>query len=209
MAEVGLVRFARVARQVAAAVLPAYRTPFSKHVFTQPQLLAIPCLMRDEDWTFREAEVCLAEHAAWRRALRVEKVPDHMTVYRFLRRLTPFLLTSVLQAVLRRLLFTRPANKTTVAIDATGLIPDTISTFWIQRRAQHGGTWWHWLKWIIVVDVPQRVLLAQTARRALSNDCARLRPPWWLQLHRWSRSGSCVRMVNLTVNGTTNTSDAL
>jgi len=29
--------------------------------FTQPQLLAILCLMRYEDWTFREAEVRLAE----------------------------------------------------------------------------------------------------------------------------------------------------
>ena len=35
---------------------------FSKHQFTQPQLLAILCLMRYEDWAFREAEVRLGEH---------------------------------------------------------------------------------------------------------------------------------------------------
>lgn len=44
--EVGLVRFAGVALEVAEAVLPDYRTKFSKHIFTQPQLLAILCLMR-------------------------------------------------------------------------------------------------------------------------------------------------------------------
>lgn len=49
MAEVGLVRFAGVALEVAEAVLPYYRTKFSKHIFTQPQLLAILCLMRYED----------------------------------------------------------------------------------------------------------------------------------------------------------------
>ena len=57
MAEVGLLPFARVALQVAERVLPPYRSRFSKHQFTQPQLLAILCLMRYEDWTFRETEV--------------------------------------------------------------------------------------------------------------------------------------------------------
>src|SRR5712692_5697938 len=54
MAEVGLLPFARIALEVSRAVLPRYRSRFSKHQFTQPQLLAILCLMRYEDWTFRE-----------------------------------------------------------------------------------------------------------------------------------------------------------
>jgi len=40
MAEVGLLPFARIALQVSRAVLPRYRSRFSKHQFTQPQLLA-------------------------------------------------------------------------------------------------------------------------------------------------------------------------
>jgi hypothetical protein len=62
MAEVGLLPFARVALQVATQVLPPYRTRFSKHQFTQPPLLAVLCLMRYEDGTFREAETRLREH---------------------------------------------------------------------------------------------------------------------------------------------------
>jgi hypothetical protein len=46
MPEIGLLPFARVALQVASAVLPARRSRFSKRQFTQPQLLAILCLMR-------------------------------------------------------------------------------------------------------------------------------------------------------------------
>jgi hypothetical protein len=66
MAEVGLVRFAHVAHEVAEAVSPSYRK-YSKHLFTQPALLAILCLMRYEDWTFREAKVRLGEHQSfWR-----------------------------------------------------------------------------------------------------------------------------------------------
>lgn len=89
MAEVGLVRFAHLALEVAAAVLPRYRIRFSKRQFTQPQLLAIPLLMSYEDWTYREVEVRLREHSELRRALGLGRVPDHSTLCRFLRRLAP------------------------------------------------------------------------------------------------------------------------
>src|SRR5260370_37287485 len=87
MPEIGLLPFARVALDVATTVLPTYRSRFSKHQFTQPQLLAILCLMRYEDWTFREAEVRLREHRDLREVLHLQVVPDYTTLYRFLRRL--------------------------------------------------------------------------------------------------------------------------
>jgi hypothetical protein len=59
MAEIGL-GGARLALEVSRAVLPAQRTKFSKRWFTQPQLLAVLCLMRYEDWTFRESEIVWA-----------------------------------------------------------------------------------------------------------------------------------------------------
>ena len=76
MAEVGLVVFARIAWEPGQSVLPTYRTRFSKHQFTQPQLLGILCLMRYEDCTFREAEVRLGEHCEPRQALGLRSVPD-------------------------------------------------------------------------------------------------------------------------------------
>jgi Transposase domain (DUF772) len=99
MAEVGLLPFARIALQVSKAVLPRYRSRFSKRQFTQPQLLAILCLMRYEDWTFREAEVRLAEHRELRQALGLASVPDFTTLYRFLKRLDD---TTIDRAVARR-----------------------------------------------------------------------------------------------------------
>ena len=61
MPEIGLLPFAHVAVDVTTAILPPYRSRFSKHQFTQPQLLAVLCLMRYEDRTFRETEVRLRE----------------------------------------------------------------------------------------------------------------------------------------------------
>jgi hypothetical protein len=65
----------------------APRTRFSKHQFTQLQLLAVLFLMRFEDWTFREAEVRLREQPELRVALQLPAVPDYTTLYLFLRRL--------------------------------------------------------------------------------------------------------------------------
>jgi hypothetical protein len=96
MAEVGLVAFARIARRVAEAVIPAYKSKYSKRVFTQPQLLAVLCLMRYEDWTFREAEVRLAEHGELRAALGLARTPDYTTLYRFLCRVEQTTFTKAL-----------------------------------------------------------------------------------------------------------------
>ena len=103
MAEVGLVRFAHVAYEVAEAVLPSYRSKYSKHLFTQPALLAILCLMRYEDWIFREAEVRLGENQELCAALGLERAPDDTTLYRFLRRLDGEVLTQALRATVARL----------------------------------------------------------------------------------------------------------
>jgi DDE family transposase/transposase-like protein DUF772 len=181
MAEVGLVLFARTALEVMREVLPAYSGKFSKHTFTQPQLMTILCLMRFEDWTFREAEVRLAEHSDLRRALGLERVPDHTTLYRFMRRVTNETLDEVLIAVAQRLVPRRRGRKrkkAVVAVDATGLAPGSVSTFFINRRTDRGEglPWRHWCKWTIVVDVLRRCVLAQAARQGPWNDCATLRP---------------------------------
>jgi hypothetical protein len=120
MAEVGLQPFARVALQVATQVLPPYPTRFSKHQFTQPQLLAVLCLMRYEDWTFREAEVRLREHQELRAVLQLPAVPDYTTLYRFLRRLEDHAVDRGLQETVRRLR-RRRRRPLTAAIDGTGV----------------------------------------------------------------------------------------
>ena len=137
MAEVGLVRCADVAHEVAEAVLPSYRSTYSKHLFTQPALLAILCLMRYEDWTFREAEVRLGEHQELRAALGLERVPDYTTLYRFLRRLDGEVLTQALRATVARLPPPTPEG-IVVAVDATGLSPTAASRYFVDLTRNRG-----------------------------------------------------------------------
>jgi len=192
MAEVGLVRFARLALEVNQVVLSPQRTKFSKRVFAQPQLLAVLCLLRYEDWTFREAEVRLSEHSELRSALHLRSVPDYTTLYRFLARLQAHDVDRALDEVVRRMPGRR-RRRVTVGVDATGLAQSAVSSYFI-RRVEHFGqpqrTWKHWLKWLAVVDLKRQLILSQGTRQAPWNDCATL-PALVCSAHRHTPIG-CV-----------------
>lgn len=183
MPRLGLVRFATVALDVARAVVPDYRAPRSKHVFTQPQLLAVLCLMRYDDWTFRDAEIRLAEHVELRAALQLTRVPDHTTLWRFLDRVPLAVLQDLLAAVLRRCAPpTGPRGgrrRAVVAVDATGLATGSVSTYFERRRQELTGrprSRAHWLKWLVALDVDRQLILAQTAHRGPGRDTRTVAP---------------------------------
>jgi len=179
MAEVGLLPFTRIDLQVSRAVLPRYRSRFSKREFTQPQLLAILCLMRYEDWTFREAEVCLSEDSELRQVLSLVSVPDFTTLDRFLERLDDQTIDQAVGETVRQLRgsLLQGRKRVRVAVDATGLTQGAVSTFFVRRMHHHGQKslpWRHWLKWVLAANLNQRFLLSQIARRSPWNDCANL-----------------------------------
>jgi hypothetical protein len=161
MAEVGLLPFARIALRVSKAVLPRYRSRSSEHQFTQPQLLAILCLMRYEDWTFREAQV--REHRELRQTLELTSVPDFTTLCRFLQRLDDQIIDQAVGEAVRLL---RGAQKkgrqARVGVDATGLAQGAVSTFFVRRLHHHAQKplpWRHWLKWFSWLHNFRRVVI--------------------------------------------------
>lgn len=138
--------------------------------------------MRYEDWTLRKTEVRLAEHGELRSALGLRKAPDHTTLYRFLRRLDERALVAALNETVRGL--PKPSlheqePAAIVAVDATGLAPGAISTFYVRRTHNRGGEpmlWRRWLKWLVVVDTDHQMVLAQEACSGPYNGSAMLRP---------------------------------
>jgi hypothetical protein len=162
MAEVGLLPFARIALQVSKAVLPRYRSRFSKHQFTQPQPQAILCLMRYEDWTFREAGV--REHRELRQTLGLTSMPDFTTLYRFLQRLDDQIIDQAVGETVRLLRGTQKKSRrrARVGVDATGLAQGAVSTFFVRRLHHHGQKplpWRHWLKWFAWLHNFRRVVI--------------------------------------------------
>jgi len=103
MAEVGPLPFSRIGLQPCRAVLLRCRSGFSKHQFTQRQLLAIFYLKHCENWTFREAVVRLSEHRELRQLLGLVSVPDFTTLSHFLQRLVEVTIDRAVGERVRRL----------------------------------------------------------------------------------------------------------
>jgi hypothetical protein len=168
MSEVGLVRFACVAHAVASDVLPRYKTRYSKHVFTQPQLLALLLLMRFEDWTFRETEVRLREHGELREALGLERTPDHTALYKFMRRLGGEAIESALDRTVK-LMPPPPSGGAVVAVDGTGLDGSAVSTYFVKRC---GRSRKHYLKYLISVDTQRQMITSQMVSEGPKSDAS-------------------------------------
>jgi hypothetical protein len=177
MAEVGLVRLAQVAREVAESVLPLYSHPRSKRLYTQPQLVAILCLMRYEGWTYREAVVRLAEHRELREALHLARVPHFTTLQKFLKRLGEEELEGLLAEAAKRLM-PKDGAPFIGACDATGLRTSRASYYFVRRLREMGQRVRRraWLKYSLLVEVRRRAILAQRAGLGPCSDIPELPP---------------------------------
>ena len=104
-------------------------------------------------------------------------MPAYTTLCGFLRRLDEAVLEQILRAAVHRWV-PSPARHATVAVDATGLAPGAIRTFFVRRAKDRGEglTWRHWLTWAMVVGVDRQLIVSQTTRRGPTHDGATLRP---------------------------------
>lgn len=74
------VAVAEEALRAGEGALPRYASKFSRHDFTLPQLFAVLVVRKLLREDYRGMEVRLGEWAELRRALRLQKVPDHSTL---------------------------------------------------------------------------------------------------------------------------------
>jgi mRNA interferase HigB len=89
-------------------------------------------------------------------------------LYRFLRRWDDDTITRGVGETVRQLRRGKKHVRVSAAMDGTGLSYNAVSTFFIRCIEQHsrGRTCHrHWLKWLVVADVKQQILLAQRARQ--------------------------------------------
>jgi hypothetical protein len=102
--------------------------------------------------------------------------PYYTTLYRFLCRLEEDMIHRAIAGTVQQI----KANNAsaTLAVDATGLAPGSISTFFInhKRDRSEGLPWRYWLKCLVSVDISDQILVSQMAKCGPQNDCAELRP---------------------------------
>jgi hypothetical protein len=124
------IKFATLALRVAQGVLPAYAHKYSPQRFTLPQLAA--CVMLKEygrlDWRGIQALLKLSPPLC--QCLGLQRVPDYSTLWYFARRWMTSPQLSRLQA---QLLSRLKLSSVEVALDSTGLDPETCSSYFKSR----------------------------------------------------------------------------
>lgn len=165
-----LLRFAKLARQVAEAELPCYSHRFAPHRYTLAQLCACCLLKVVLRQDLRGIETLLAVSPPLRRALGLRRVPDHSTLCRFEHRwLTPQRLDKMLGGVCAL----AEISRDTVAADSTGLDPSVASAYFQGRR---GGRRKAYVKLSVLIAVSSLLPLGAVGSLGPSNDKEQLRP---------------------------------
>ena len=149
--------FATLALRVARGVFPAYAHRFSPQRFTLPQLAA--CVLLKEygrlDWRGIQALLKLSPPLC--QCLGLQRVPDYSTLWYFARRWMDAPQLSRLQA---QLLCRLKLASVEVALDSTGLDPETCSSYF-KSRCQRRLSRKHYLK--VSLSVVVGALVAASA----------------------------------------------
>lgn len=125
--------FGRLAQEVAGRVFPSYSHKYSPHRFTLAQLAACVLLKEYRQLDWRGVQALLELSPPLCRCLKLKRVPDYSTLWRFARRWLDARRLGQLLAQLVRRLDLPPVH---VAVDSTGLDPGRTSTYFVacQRR---------------------------------------------------------------------------
>jgi len=110
-----LLQFTRMCMQLATQQVPLYSSRFSKHTFTQPQLVALYCLKLKLGVSYRELGDWLGEMPRIQQALGLRGLPHFTTVQKAFARLE-----TAIWRVLQRVSSTLLEGDGVAALDASG-----------------------------------------------------------------------------------------
>ena len=123
-----LLKFTQVCRHLATEQVPLYSSKFSKHTFTQPQLVVLYCLKIKLGVTYRELGDWLREMPRIRETLGLKQLPHFTTVQKAFQRLS-LAVWRVLQRISASLLL----GDGVAAVDASGWDRSYASRYYTQR----------------------------------------------------------------------------
>ena len=163
-----LLRFVKLALAVAEKELPTYSHRFAPHRYTLAQLCAcclLKVLLRQD---LRGIEALLSVSEELRRALGLERVPDHSTLCRFENR---WLTEGRLDRMLGQVCELAGVKEGAVAADSTGLETNTATPYFEMRR---GGRRKAYLKLSLLVALSGFLAVSAVASIGPSNDKGQL-----------------------------------
>lgn len=168
--------FARIALSVCREKLPARRTKHSRGDYSWPQMVACLLVKQFLRLDQRGLEILLREHDALRRALELDRAPDHTAYCRAMKHLTIVEVEKLLDETVVRL-EKHPApklkgghQKPTVALDSTGLRTDNASRSYFHKIRGKNASTRSWPKWSIAVDTQRHAIIGHVVADGPRSD---------------------------------------
>jgi IS5 family transposase len=146
------IRVARLAHELAKAVVPRYSHVNSPQWYTQPQLVACVILKAYLGLSYRDTEEWLLAADGVCQVLGLDAVPDHSTLSRVVKRLGVKLARQMNRLLLRQL----SVEEAAIALDGTGFSVTQASSYYLTRK----GDWrLEYVKGLIGVGTHSQLIL--------------------------------------------------
>lgn len=153
-----LIKFIELAVQT-ANLLPRYNSKFSNRIFDNRQKMAIVILKQKLKTTYRGVLEILEISEIARARFKLNRLPDHSTLVKFLQRISSSLIDSLLME----------KEAEIIAVDSTGFETECMSYYY---RTIHNAvrSRRHYAKLSLAVDAEKQKILAQKIRLGPRND---------------------------------------
>lgn len=169
--------------QMAEFILPEYRSVFSRHDFTLPQLFACLVLREHQRKSYRDAETLLKDCPDWYQAIGLDKAPDHSTLCRAFAALLSDKQVQRMLDLLAHWAGTSGLLGQTVALDGTYYDTHHRSRHYEQRcrqyashdkqegNARRSASTQKTPRLVLGVDTASHLILAVSAHTGMGSDC--------------------------------------
>jgi len=140
---------------VQSSRLKLYSCKYSKHVYTQHQLLVLVLLKEYISTDYRDFVELIDLMSDVKEKLDLNEIPHYTTLQKFMSRVPSSLFNIILSRILK-LFYLRGENSSITAIDATGFTSSYASHYYSRRT---GKLRRNFLKTLISVDTKKKIIL--------------------------------------------------
>ena len=162
-----LIKYTFVAFETAKKSLPEYSCEKSKHAYTQHQLMALLCLMKRLNLTYRVFTSLIQLTPEIRLILGLKNVPHYTTLQKFFKRIKSQVMDNIIDLIVELFDIKDPW----VALDGTGHSCDMASLYYTDNIKKQSKKWRKsFTKNQIAIDTRSRVILAQRVVKGPRHD---------------------------------------
>ncbi|WP_211263749.1 IS5 family transposase, partial [Methanobrevibacter cuticularis] len=162
-----LIKFTFVSFEIAKMSLSEYSCEKSKHIYTQPQLMALICLMKRLKLGYRLFTSTIQLTGEICSIINLKSIPHYTTLQKFFKRIK----SEVIGEIMDKIVGLFDINNPWVALDGTGHSCDQASRYYIDKIKKQSKKWRKsYTKNQIAIDTRTQIILTHRVAKGPRHD---------------------------------------